>query len=73
MKTLLLLISFFISLNVCAQGVNPGDWGLKQFHMEDEQLGDIYFYVTEEGIDEEKPLLFMVIGCGGLPTMVVAQ
>lgn len=73
MKILLLIIVLFVSQNVCAQGVNPEDWGLKQFHIEDDQLGDIYFYVTEEGIDEEKPLLFMVIGCGGLPTMVVAQ
>jgi hypothetical protein len=62
-----------MSQNVCAQGVNPEDWGLKQLHMEDEKLGDIYFYVTEEGIEKEKPLLFMVIGCGGLPTMIVAQ
>lgn len=73
MKYLFLLISFFISQNVCAQGVNPEDWGLKQFNMEDKQLGDIYFYVTEGGLGEEKPLLFMVIGCGGLPTMIVAQ
>jgi len=73
MKTGVLLILLFIAQNAFAQGVTPGDWGLKEFHIENERLGDIYFYVTEEGIDREKPLLFMVIGCGGLPTMIVAQ
>ncbi|MBN2071640.1 MAG: hypothetical protein JW814_09310 [Candidatus Krumholzibacteriota bacterium] len=73
MRTLLFIFVLFLSQNVIAQGVNPEDWGLKQFHMENERLGDIYFYVTEKGIKENKPLLFMVIGCGGLPTMIVAR
>ncbi|MBN1691093.1 MAG: hypothetical protein JW901_08730 [Dehalococcoidia bacterium] len=67
MKTIILLIPLFIVQNVFAQGVTPKDWGLKEFHIVNEQLGDIYYYVTDEGIDREKPLLFMVIGCGGLP------
>lgn len=73
MRTIILIILLFISQNVFAQGVTPADWGLREFHIADEQLGDIYFYVSEEGIDREKPLLFMVIGCGGLPTMIVAH
>lgn len=73
MKAIVLLIPLFIVQNAFAQGVTPEDWGLKEFHIANEQLGDIYYYITDEGIDREKPLLFMVIGCGGLPTMIVAQ
>jgi hypothetical protein len=73
MKIITLLIPLFIVQNAFAQGVTPEDWGLKEFHIGHEQLGDIYYYITHEGIDREKPLLFMVIGCGGLPMMIVAQ
>ncbi|MCJ7811828.1 hypothetical protein MUP95_00725 [bacterium] len=36
-------------------------------------MGDIHFYVTVKGIDQDKPLLFVVSGCNGLPTMLVVQ
>lgn len=73
MKTIIFLIPLFIIQNAFAQGVAPKDWGLKEFHIKDAQLGDINFYVTEKGIDQEKPLLFIVSGCRGLPTMLVVQ
>lgn len=73
MKYLILFFSLCIFQNVYAQGTTPGDWGLEQHYMEDEELGDIYYYVSKDGLDQEKPLLFVVIGCGGLPTMIVAQ
>jgi hypothetical protein len=72
-KAIILLISLFIVQNAFAQGVAPRDWGLKEFHIANEQLGDLYFYITEEGIDQEKPLLFIAQGSGGLPTMILVQ
>jgi len=73
MKRIIFLIPLLIMQNVFAQGVEPKDWGLKAFHIKDAQLGDINFYVTEEGIDQEKPLLFIAQGSGGLPTMILVQ
>ena len=73
MKIIIFLIPLFIIQNLFAQGVAPKDWGLKEFHIKDAQLGNINFYVTEKGIDQEKPLLFVISGCRGLPTMLVVQ
>ena len=68
-----LLVPFFLVQSLLAQGVAPKDWGLKGFHIKDAQLGDINYYVTEKGMDQEKPLIFLISGCRGLPTMLVVQ
>lgn len=73
MRTIIFLIQLLIVQNVFAQGVTPKDWKLKEFHITNEQLGNIYFYVTEEGIDQEKPLMFVAQGSGGLPSMIYVQ
>jgi hypothetical protein len=73
MKTITLFLSLIIIQNLFAQGVEPSDWGLRAFQIKDTQLGDIYFYVTEKGLDQEKPLLFIVSGTRGLPIMLVVQ
>jgi len=68
-----LLISLWLIQNLSAQGILPADWGLRAFQIKDKKLGQIDFYVTEKGIDQEKPLVFMVSGCRGLPIMLVVQ
>lgn len=73
MRTSIFLVTLLLFQNLYAQGVTPGDWGFRGFRAEDERLGEINYYVTEKGIDREKPLMFMVIGCGGLPMMIVAR
>lgn len=73
MKSISILISLVMVQSLFAQGVAPKDWGLKSFHIKDTELGDISYYVTEKDIDREKPLLFVISGCRGLPTMLVVQ
>lgn len=73
MKIHSILISLLLTNSLFAQGVEPKDWGLKSFHIKDAQLGDINYYVTEKGIEQEKPLLFLISGCRGLPIMLVVQ
>ena len=73
MRTITLLIAFAFVHNLYPQGVKPSDWGLVEFKIEDEELGAIHFYVTEKGIDVAKPLMFIICGCRGLPTMLVVQ
>jgi len=73
MKSISILISLVMVQSLFAQGVTPKDWGLKSFHIKDAELGDINYYVTEKDIDREKPLLFVISGCRGLPTMLVVQ
>jgi esterase/lipase len=73
MKIITIVIPLVLLQSVFAQGPTPEDWGLREFHIRDAQLGDINFYVTEKGIDREKPLLFVISGCRGLPTMLVVQ
>jgi hypothetical protein len=73
MKTITTLLFFFLLQGLTAQGVLPGDWGLKAFLMDDPDLGRINYYVTEKGIDHDKPLVFMVSGTRGLPVMLVVK
>lgn len=73
MKIIFFLIPLLIIPDLFAQGLTPKDWGLKEFHVDNEQLGHIEFYITEKGIDQEKPLLFMVSGTRGLPIMLVVR
>jgi len=73
MRRIMFLIPLLIIQNVFAQGPLPSDWGLRGFHIKNAQLGDINFYVTENGIDQEKALIFIAQGSGGLPTMIVVQ
>jgi hypothetical protein len=68
-----LFISLFIVQSLFAQSISPSSWGLKSYQIEDKELGQINFYVSENGIDREKPLIFMVSGCRGLPVMLVVQ
>jgi predicted esterase len=56
-----------------SQGLTPEEWGLEAFKIEHETLGDIHYYVTKKGIDQEKPLLFLFSGTSGLPTMLVVK
>lgn len=67
------LIVLSIVHNVSGQGVAPKDWGLKDFTINDKNLGEINFYVSEKGIDEDKPILFLFSGTRGLPTMLVVE
>jgi hypothetical protein len=73
MKITSILISLILIESSFAQGISPRDWGLKGFYINDAELGDINYYVTEKGIDQEKPLLFLISGCRGLPTMLVVK
>lgn len=73
MKKAIFLIPLFIIQSLFSQGVTPKDWGFKEFHIENDQLGHISYYVTEKGIDQEKPLLFIVSGTRGLPIMLVVH
>jgi pimeloyl-ACP methyl ester carboxylesterase len=74
----LLRITVFVLVLVSApslfaQGETPTDWGLNAYHLEDAQLGNIHYYVSANGIERRKPLLFIISGCRGLPTMLVVQ
>ncbi|MBN1482495.1 hypothetical protein EH223_10660 [candidate division KSB1 bacterium] len=73
MKAILFFIVLVIMQNTFAQGVTPADWGLESFHITDAKLGDIHIYVTAKGIEEKKPLVFLMYGCRGLPTMLVVE
>ncbi len=72
-------VAFFFFLSILliqggfSQGLTPEEWGLKAFKISHETLGDINYYVTAKGIDQEKPLLFMYSGTSGLPTMLVVK
>jgi hypothetical protein len=73
MRTINALIFIFLIQSISAQGVTPEAWGLREYQIQDPQLGNINFYVTEKGIDQDKPILFVVSGCNGLPIMLVVQ
>ena len=68
-----LSLSFLVYQGGFSQGLTPEEWGLREFKIVHETLGDIHFYVTEKGIDQEKPLLLLYSGTSGLPTMLVVK
>ncbi|MBN1999052.1 hypothetical protein JW935_15950 [candidate division KSB1 bacterium] len=72
-RTVFIFISLFCLPAIFAQGVNPSDWGLEAFLIKHETLGDIRYYVTKNGIEQEKPLLLVSSGCAGLPIMLVVD
>jgi len=63
----------FLMQGLLGQGVLPEDWGLRAFRIDDPDLGEINYYVTEKSIEQDKPVLFMVSGVRGLPVMLVVQ
>jgi len=73
MKTFISLFLIFYAPVLFGQGVLPEDWGLKAYQLDDLRLGNIDYYVTEKGLDVDKPILFMVSGVRGLPIMLVVQ
>jgi pimeloyl-ACP methyl ester carboxylesterase len=73
MKTLHSIFFCFLLQGLLAQGIRPADWGLEAFQISDPVLGEINYYVSLQGMDQDKPILFMVSGVRGLPTMLVVQ
>jgi len=68
-----LFLSLLIIQDGFSQGLTPDKWGLRAFKIADETLGDIHYYVTEKGIDQEKPLLFLYSVTSGLHTLLVVK
>jgi pimeloyl-ACP methyl ester carboxylesterase len=70
-KTLHIILLCCLIQGIAAQGVLPEDWGLNAYQINDPELGEINYYVTQKGIEQDKPVLFMVSGVRGLPVMLV--
>ena len=51
----------------------PEDWGLNAYQIIDPELGEINYYISQKGIDQDKPVLFLVSGVRGLPVMLVVS
>lgn len=73
MKRVLYFLVLVVAQNVFPQGVTPQDWGLEAYHIKDAELGTINFYVTSKGMEQRKPLAFLMYGCRGLPVMLVVD
>ena len=73
MKTLNIILLCCLMKGIAAQGVLPEDWGLNAYQINDPELGEINYYITQKGIDQDKPVLFMVSGVRGLPVMLVVS
>jgi len=71
MKPIQLIVLCFLMQGIAAQGVLPKDWGLNTYQIIDPELGDINYYISQNGIDQDKPVLFIVSGARGLPVMLV--
>lgn len=52
---------------LAAQPKTPEEFGLKHFELDDRQLGKLNFYVPENKLNEEKPMLVFLDGSGHLP------
>ena len=73
MKTLHIIILCSLMQGIAAQGVLPEDWGLNAYQINDPELGEIHYYITQKGIDQDKQVLFTVSGVRGLPVMLVVS
>jgi len=72
-KTFHIIVLCCLMQGIAAQGVLPEDWGLKAYQINDPELGEINYYITQKGIGQDKPVIFMVSGVRGLPVMLVVS
>lgn len=71
-----LLLGFsllLVKISVVAQPVTPREHGLKEFLINDKNLGRINFYVDTVNINQKAPLFFEVNGSGGLPLCLYVE
>lgn len=73
MRITFLFLLLIVSSWCFAQPTKPADYGLKPFRITDKKLGEINFYVSEEGIDSSKPLLIALDGSGPYPITIYVQ
>lgn len=74
MKQFLLITIFgLLTISLFAQPITPYGFGLKKYKIEDNQLGEINFYVTNNGVGETKPLLILLDGSGHLPIYLLLK
>jgi hypothetical protein len=74
MRTLIRLVHLLLLTTVTiAQTVTPDSYGLKEFTINDKQLGRIQFYVDTVNISRKAPLFIEINGSGGLPLCLYVQ
>jgi len=73
MKTIHIILLCCLMQGLAAQGVLPEDWGLNAYQINDPELGEINYYISQKGIDQDKPVLFLISGVRGLPVMLVVS
>jgi len=68
MKHLIFTFLIFLTVNYnYGQPKTPEGYGLKPFSITDKDLGEVNFYVTKKGIENEKPLVVLLDGSGHYP------
>ncbi|MET0300347.1 MAG: hypothetical protein ABW036_11315 [Flavitalea sp.] len=73
MKRFLILSLVLNIFHTQAQPTKPLDYGLKQFIIEDKNLGKISFYLDTTGITKKAPLFVDINGSGGLPLCIYVK
>lgn len=58
------LISIILTTHSFGQTKAPYDFGLSQYSIHYDTLGEINFYVTQRDIEQQKPLLLFLDGSG---------
>lgn len=71
--TLTFLIFVLVTSVSFGQRKTPEEYGLNHYSIQNSKLGTINFYVSQKGIDKEKPLLIFLDGSGHLPLYSVLQ
>jgi pimeloyl-ACP methyl ester carboxylesterase len=73
MKYLTTICLMFILMGLYGQGMYPEDWGLKAFQIQDPEMGTLNYYVSQDGLDEDRAILLLVTGVRGLPFMLLVE
>lgn len=61
------LFGLFIGINSNAQTITPELLGFEQFKLQNEELGEVYYYLSSDTTKIRKPLLVYLDGSGALP------
>ena len=62
-----ILFGIFVGINCNAQTITPELLGFEEFKLQEEQLGEIYYYLSSDNTNIRKPLLVYLDGSGAFP------
>lgn len=70
---LTILLGIFIGINCNAQTITPNLLGFNEYKLQEEELGEVNYYLSSDSANIKKPLLLYLDGSGAFPLFQKTQ